>query len=268
MKGGVGKTTLAINIADCLVKRHDKKVLLIDVDPQFNCTQSMVSPEEYVQYLKDDKPTILKVFDRPKRTVAETVEGIKDVQPSAFDDIIPLSIKDNLSLLPGNLELYRVEMRPGEGTEYKLKKYINYRIEKDGFDIVLIDTPPTPSIWMTSALLASDYYIIPVKPDPLSFTGIDLLESIVNDKRENLDLKIKCIGMVLTMVEDQTILYKQALEFINSSEKWRPLKFMKEIPKRTQIAREQLNRNYILDNNDDVSKTALTGLVNEILQRI
>ena len=183
-------------------------------------------------------------------------------------DVTPIEVRNNLFLLPGNLELYRMEMSPGEGREYKLSKYITATTEKHEFDIVIIDTPPTPSIWMTSALLASNYYIIPVKPDPMSFTGIDLLESIIEDKKQNFDLKIECLGLVLTMVEANTRVYNGVIETISNSNKWSSLKFTKEIPKRTEIAREQLNQKFILDNNDEKSKIALTGLVSEILAKI
>ena len=58
MKGGVGKTTMAVNICDCLATRYDSKVLLVDIDPQFNATQCLMSGDEYVKYLKAGKDTI------------------------------------------------------------------------------------------------------------------------------------------------------------------------------------------------------------------
>ena len=244
------------------------KNLLLDVDPEFNCTQSLIPPKMYMKYLKDEGDTIVNVFERQKRAVANTVNGTGVKTTKTIEDIAPIEVRKNLFLLPGNLELYRMELGIGEGREYKLGKYISTISEKLGIDITIIDTPPTPSIWMTSALLASTNYIIPVKPVPMSFTGIDLLESIIEDKKENLDLDIKCLGLVLTMVQENTIVYKGVIENISKNKKWKGLKLTKEIPQRTEIAREQLNQKFILESNSDEAKLALTGLVSEILTKL
>lgn len=266
MKGGVGKTTLSVNLCDCLASRNSAKVLLIDIDPQFNSTQCLMSPDEYVDHLKSKKDTIINVYDRNVRPIISTVDGIDSSTPKKLDEIEPILIKNNFFLLPGNLELYRIEMSPGEGRENKLNKYIKLINGKNNYDYIIIDTPPTPSIWMTSALLASDYYLIPVKPDPISFTGIDLLQSIINERKENLDLKIECCGVVLTMVESNTRVYKDALKFLNKS-KWKKFKFAKELPKRTEIARSQMNKTFILDLDDSEAKLNLAGITSELIKR-
>lgn len=266
MKGGVGKTTTSVNICNCLASRNKAKVLLIDIDPQFNSTQCLLDPKEYFEYLKNGNDTIVNVYDRSTRPTVSSVEGIKEVHPKKIEDIEPLEIKDNFYLLPGNLELYRIEMTTGEGRENRLNKFIQAIREKYGFDYVIIDTPPTPSIWMTSALIASDYYFIPVKPDPISFTGIDLLQSIIDDRKENFDLKIKCCGIVLTIVE-HTRVYNDAIKFLSES-KWAKYKFKNELPKRTVIARTQLSKTFILDLDDAAAKSAITGITNELIKRV
>lgn len=267
MKGGVGKTTLSVNICDCLARRHSHRVLLIDIDPQFNATQCLMSPEEYIEHRQNDLDTITNIFDRATRQVVNTVDGIGEKQSKKLEEITPITVSNNFDLLPGSLELYRIEMTSGEGREHRLSKYLRYLEENDLYDTVIIDTPPTPSIWMTSALLASDYYLIPVKPDPISFTGIDLLQGIINDKRENYDLDLKCAGVIFTMVEDSTLVYRQAVESISEG-RWANYKYEKELPKRTAIARTQLSKNFILDLDDSNAKSAIAGIVDELITRM
>lgn len=266
MKGGVGKTTLSVNICDCLARRDSKKVLLIDLDPQFNATQCLMTGEQYINHISSDMDNIVTVFDR-NRSAASTVGGINQLNAKPLAEITPIKVKDNFFLLPGNLELYRIEMATGDGRENRIKNYLNQDHIKNNFDIIIIDTPPTPSIWMTSALIASDYYLIPVKPDPISFTGIDLLKGIVAYKRENYSLSIECLGIILTMTEDNLV-YKQALKFIEDSSYWKTLKFKGEILKRTSVAREQMQGTFILDLGDEKNNINLARITNELLTRI
>ena len=124
MKGGVAKTTLSINIAHCLCTRHDKSVLLIDVDPQFNATQCLMTGKEYVKHIEDQKDTIINVFDRSMRPTVGIVNGPSQSTPKQLDDIVPHTLIDGFDLLPGVLDLYRLEMAPGEGRENRLKRYL------------------------------------------------------------------------------------------------------------------------------------------------
>lgn len=269
MKGGVGKTTLTINLADFLTKRENDKILLIDIDPQFNTTQCLFSGEEYVKYLEEEKDTIMKIFDDTVKRKVSTVKGITPTELRELKDIKPHKISANLHILPGNLELYKLEMASGSGKENKLKQYLDEINKIEKYDFVLIDTPPTPSVWMTSALIASDYYLIPVKPDPMSFVGIDLLENIIEQKKDAYNLQIICLGLIFTMVErEDSKVYKKALDFVNKDSKWKNLLFAKYIPKRTEIANLQLEKRFILDTGDTSIKTALAGIVKEFKDRL
>lgn len=121
---------------------------------------------------------------------------------------------------------------------------------------------------MVSALLASDYYIIPVKPDPLSYTGIDLLQNIISRKKRDLDLNIKCIGIVLTIVEEGTIVFNKCMETIGKNKQLKDLLYKKHLKKRTDIAKFQLNQQFILDQSKDDVKLSLSGIVQEMIKRI
>jgi chromosome partitioning protein len=267
MKGGVGKTTLAVNIADSLSRRKGFKVLLVDIDPQFNATQCVFEPSEYIEYVKDPKNnTIIDVFDRDIAINVSAVDGPTQKQHKLLKDIIPHQLTDNLFIIPGALELYRLEMNAGEGRENRLKRYIDAINVEHKFDFVIIDTPPTPSIWMTSALIASTHFLIPVKPDPISFTGIELLRGIVHSKRENYDLNIKCAGVVLNLVEKTHKVFEEAKAKLDEGH-WKNYRFASEMPKRTDIARRQLEKGFIFDLDHDDLKRALTAITNELLER-
>ena len=268
MKGGVGKTTLSTNICDCLNRRLQKKVLLIDIDPQFNATQCLFSGDEYIDHLKAEKDTIITVFEDKSRSIANSVTGLHEKTSKSLSGIQSCQFRENFHFLPGNLDLYRIEMASGSGREHRLKRYITEIQQTENYDFIIIDTPPTPSVWMTSALLASDYYLIPVKPDPISYTGIDLLKTIIEDKRDDLGLTIECIGLILSMVErEDSIVYKKAVTQIESGS-WNTYKYQKYIPKRTDIAKFQLNKSFILDSDDNFAKSSLVSIVDELIERI
>lgn len=265
MKGGVAKTTLAVNVADHLFSKMSKRVLVVDLDPQFNATQCLLSGDEYVEYLKEGKDTIVNVFDRNFRPSISFTEGIVTTMPKKLSEIEPHCSKRGFDLLPGALDLYKLEMAPGEGREFRLKHFLSSVSEK--YDYVIIDTPPTPSVWMTSALLASDYYLIPVKADPISLTGIDLLNGIISEKTENFGLKIRCAGVVLTIVEENTLVYKAARANLRKSDRWKDKLFLKSMPKRIEVARRQLNQEFILDLDDYDIKASLAAIVGELIER-
>jgi chromosome partitioning protein len=268
MKGGVAKTTLAVNIADCLVRRHNKQVLIIDIDPQFNATQCLISGHKYVKGIKDGRDTILKIFDDSPRPIVGSVEGSTVSKPKDLTEVNPWEIKNGLYLLPGDLEIYRLEMPSGQGRENRLKRYINHIRETSEFDFVIIDTPPTPSVWMASALIASDWYLVPVKPEPLSATGIDLLRVIVNNISENHALKIQCAGVVLTIAEETTRVFRQTVKFIDKNKFWSGKRFTYSLPKRTRVASMQGIQKMILDINDPILLRSITAITQEFLQRI
>jgi len=268
MKGGVAKTTMAVNVADCLATRHELKVLVIDIDPQFNATQCLVSGEDYKSHIDNRGHTVVDIFDDSPRPVVGVVLGAETKEPLPIEEIKPLSIKDGFDLLPGALELYRLDMTGGQGRENRLKIFVDYLKENSKYDVVIVDTPPTPSAWMSSALIASDYYLVPVKPEPLSATGIDLLRSIISRVTKNYGLKLSCAGVVLTIAEAHTKVFKGAIEFIDNNDFWKGKRFAQHFLKRTEVARQQGEQGLILDTNDKELKLALSKIVVEFLDRI
>lgn len=275
MKGGVGKSTLAVNIADVLARRHAKRVLLVDTDPQFNATQMLVDGDDYMQKIQANQNTILDIFDDHPKVRVSTVSGPRIVPAIDLEAIVPWTIPlpnsvpgGSLKMIAGDLELYRLEMSAGAGREQRLKRFIEICKQRDDFDFIIIDTPPTPSTWMTAALLASDYYVIPVRPEPISRTGVDLLKGVVDRISANFGHSIECLGVVLTITDEHYNVFTQAVEFFDKNPIWSGKRFTKNLPRRTTVAENQGVQVRILDLDQPEPKSAMTGITSELLQRI
>jgi len=205
MKGGVAKTTLAVNVAYGLAYVHKKKVLIVDGDPQFNATQYLLEDEVYLKHLNDAKKgTIRDIFVPRRPGQINTVLGFskhvnKSKMPlaacscSIFDD----GGQGKLDLIPSTLALIDIQ-ESRRGTEAKLRAYIHEKA--GGYDYVIVDCPPTISIFTQAALMASDRYLVPVKPDPLSVVGLPLLERWLEDYSDDAGLKVDSVGLVFTLV--------------------------------------------------------------------
>lgn len=268
MKGGVGKTTLAVNVADALNRRHELRVLLIDLDPQFNATQCLYSGEDYVEKREAGGHTIVTVFNEAPASTVSPVRGSSSPAVISLDSVEPWTFRNGFDIVPGDLEIYRVEMGSGQGKELRLKRYVEKIAKKDIYDFVIIDTPPTPSHYMMAALLASNHYLVPVKPEPLSRVGIDLLRGVIDRTSENHGHNIECIGVVVTLADARTRVYADALKFLDRNTLWKNKRYKGVLPHRTAVAREQGNQALILDIGERDSMLALTTITNELISRL
>lgn len=216
--------------------------------------------------MRSGSDTVLNVFDTDIKPVASVVSGIASSEVRELKDV-KLQKSGLLWALPGNIDLYRLEMTTGEGREFAIQRFIEENLEPAGFDYAIIDTPPTPSVWMTSALIASDFFVIPVKPDPLSLIGIDLLWSIIDRRKKSYGLKLKCLGVVLTMVErPDSVVFNSARENLAGNKYWKDYVFSEYLPKRSQLAKQQLVQPYILQMEDFELRASLTGLVEKLIK--
>jgi chromosome partitioning protein len=208
MKGGVGKTTLAVNMASCLAKLEDKRVLLIDLDPQYNATQYLVNLEKHPEFVNGTKPTVFDIMAAGMVSATSIANGSKvQIRPRRVKlDDVKRTLYENddgeglLDLIPGTLHLINVEISRELGIENKLQRFV--KGIDDAYEFIIIDCPPTFSIFLLSGFLASDFYLIPLKPDPLSTLGVPLLERVLNVYSDTYGKEIQPLGVVFTMVRD------------------------------------------------------------------
>ena len=189
-KGGVAKTTTAMALGDGFARRG-KKVLLIDFDPQGHLTTSYGLQEE-----------------NPSRPQSLLFLGI-----GRGDRAIPAVISHNLSIITSDIGLERAntELTPKVGRERYLSRAI--RGISELYDYVIIDSNPSLSIITINVLTASDYVLIPFKPEFNSFKGIDLLLESINDVRE-IKPTINILGFIVTMADNRRLSTAEAIEYI------------------------------------------------------
>lgn len=218
MKGGVGKTTLCVNLAyQFFLQGYD--VLIIDNDPQFNATSSLVKPKVYIEkYIKTDElKTIYDIYEKPPR-------GGRQKRPKVDAENCIERIwyktdgsKETLSLVASRIELNETLRSPAH-KEYLLDKFIKRHATK--FDYIFIDCPPTPSVLTYSAFAASDFVLIPVTPSYFATLGLPQFLGTLGDFKENLhdDHDVQALGAIFTNVERQmTPSTRTAMKLVRSA---------------------------------------------------
>lgn len=264
MKGGVGKTTLCVNLAYCLSKKFNKKILIIDFDPQANATQYLVNEELFENILKE-KRTIYQIYkDFEDVCNYSSVYGNEEVDE---EDIsikkLICKIGDNLDLMPGSLELVKISQGMESSVVLTLSQYIETNNLKSIYDYIFIDCPPTQSIYTSSALLCSDYYILPVKPDFLSSIGINLFQSIVKKHNKTAPKKVMCLGLVFTMVQGYSY-YSETMEKLRKNNMFTAFNEYMQYSSSISKAAEEHKFLYDISN----FKPSITKLTEEFLEKI
>lgn len=193
-KGGVGKTTTAINLSACLANLG-KKVLALDLDPQGNMTSG----------LGVDK-------DEIERSVYDLIIG-----NAGIEECICKNVLDNLDVLPSNIDLSaaEIEMIGIENKEFILKNEME-KI-KDVYDFVIVDCPPALSMLTINAMTTADSVLVPIQCEYYALEGLTQLIHTIELVQERLNSSLQIEGVVFTMYDARTNLSLQVVENVKDN---------------------------------------------------
>ena len=194
-KGGVGKTTTAINLSACLAELG-KKVLVIDTDPQGNTTSG---------------------FGLDKSELEETVYELMLNQCSVKEATRKIDGLDNLSIIPANVDIAgaEVELLGIPEKEYILKNAIDY--VKDQFDFVIIDCPPSLNMLTINSLTTADTVLVPIQCEYYALEGISQLIHTIDLVTQRLNSNLKLEGVVFTMYDARTNLSSDVVDTVKNN---------------------------------------------------
>lgn len=284
MKGGVGKTTLSVNLATSLAKDHGKRVLVIDLDTQISATLSLMSPADFAKRRKG-KRTLRYLVDQAIQSESQTKINIQDVIQSC------VCKTEKLDLLPGDIDLYdefvvseMLHKQAMNSEQFQFEKVWN-RFERlligqilepvfQNYDFIILDCAPGYNLMTRSALVASDLYLMPARPEPLSIVGLQLLERRIAKLKESHDadgtLEVEMLGVVFTMLGNLLTgrYYRQVIQRV-SQDFGTERTFKTQIPNDVNVSKAVDSfMPVVLTNPQSAGAKAFTQLTEEFLQKL
>jgi chromosome partitioning protein len=245
-KGGVGKTTTAVNLAACLAALG-KKILLLDLDPQANATSG----------LGFEKKEGASAY-RPLLGEGNLAEKI---QPTAFE---------NLHLIPSEMDMCGadIEIARTENHLHRVAEALRPIAESSRFDLIVIDCPPSLGILTLNAFAAADALLVPLQCEYYALEGISMLNRILLQLRETgVNARLELLGIVMTMYDGRTRLSQQVVEEVRQH--FGEKVFETVIPRTTRLAEApSFGKPIIHYDKYSAGAAAYEVLTEELLKRI
>jgi chromosome partitioning protein len=258
LKGGVGKTAIAVNFAAYCAK-NGKKTLLVDMDPQTNATFSCVDAEAWKTHAKTHG-TVADLLGMRAHTNAEGAEKkVSDVRlKGVFSGL--------LDLVPSHLDLFTIDLDMANATARETKLRRAFAPIKDEYDIIVCDCPPNLTIPTQNALAASTHFAVPISPDYLSGLGVALLLTRVKRFSQDLEHDLAPAGIVVSRVGRPAQHREETVNAIRT--KFPDGVLTNQISERVAVSKAAAQQIPVYDTGDETAAAEFRAVSKELLERI